>query len=258
VGLVIAEFEPHPALRGVVRRAADFHERPAPVRRPEAPLAGVVVIVSLGPDMEIDGRQTGSFVAGVWDRPTVTGHRGEQAGYQLELDLLGARRLLGVPLRELANRLVALEDVLGPLATELAERLAGAPDGAARHALAQRLLARRLHDDHGAAPEVAHALRRLRATSGAARVEALAAEVGWSRRHLAARFRDELGLPPKALARLIRVERAAQRVRAGEPLADVAYDSGYADQPHFNRDFRELVGCAPGEFPFVQDALAAS
>jgi AraC-like DNA-binding protein len=258
VGLVIAEFEPHPALRGVVRRAADFHERSAPVRRLEAPLAGVVMIVSLGPDMEIDGRQSGSFVAGVWDRPTVTGHRGEQAGYQLELDLPGARRLLGVPLRELANRLVALEDVLGPFATELAERLAGAPDGAARHALAQRLLARRLRDDHAAAPEVAYALGRLRATCGAARVEALAAEVGWSRRHLAARFRDEIGLPPKALARLIRVEGAAQRVRAGEPFADVAYGSGYADQPHFNRDFRELVGCSPGEFPFVQDALAAA
>ena len=82
--------------------------------------------------------------------------------------------------------------------------------------------------------------------------------MGWSRRHLAARFREELGLPPKALGRLIRVEQAVQRMRAGEPLADVAYGSGYADQSHFNRDFRELVGCAPGEFPFVQDALAAA
>lgn len=258
VSLVISEFEPCAELRGVVRRAVDYHECSAPVRRLEAPLVGVVLIVSLGPDMEIDGRRTGSFVAGLWDRPTVTGHFGEQAGYQLNLDLLGARRLLGVPVGELANRLVPLEDVLGPLGTDMTERLAGAPDGAARHALAQRLLARRLRDDHGAAPEVAHVLARLRATCGAARVEALASEVGWSRRHLAARFREDLGLAPKALARLIRVEHAAERVRAGDPLADVAYGSGYADQPHFNRDFRELVGCAPSEFPFVQDALAAA
>jgi len=53
------------------------------------------------------------------------------------------------------------------------------------------------------------------------------------------------------------VEHAAQRLRAGDPLGEIAYTAGYADQPHFNRDFRELVGCTPAEFPFVQDMLAA-
>src|SRR6185312_14997427 len=123
VGLTIEEFEPVPALRGVVHRAADYHERAAPLRRLESPFAGVVLIVNLGPDIEIDGRATGSFVAGVWDRPTVTGHYGEQAGYQLYLDLIAARRVLGVPACELSNRLVALEDVLGSFAVDLGERL---------------------------------------------------------------------------------------------------------------------------------------
>jgi AraC-like DNA-binding protein len=258
MALVVAEAEPYPQLRGVVLRAADYRERSAPLRRLEAPLVGVVLVVSLGPDMEIDGRPTGSFVAGVWDRPTVTGHHGEQAGYQLYLDPLGARRLLRTRMDALANRTVALEDVLGPFAAELEERLADAPDAGARHDIAQRLLAARLRDDAGTAPEVAYALHRLRATRGAARVEALAAEVGWSRRHLAARMREQVGLPPKALGRLIRVEHAAQGVRAGKPLADVAYGCGYADQPHFNREFRAIVGCSPGEFPFVQDGRAAA
>jgi AraC-like DNA-binding protein len=208
--------------------------------------------------MEIDGGRCGSFVAGVWDRPTVTGHYGEQAGYQLYLDLLAARRLLGVPGHELANRLIALEDVLGPFASELTERLAESPSAEVRHAIAQRLLSARLSEDAATPPEVAYALARLRATRGAAGIASLAAEVGWSRRHLAARFREAAGLPPKALGRLIRVEHAVQRMRAGDPLVDIAYDAGYADQSHFNRDFRALVGCRPTEFPFVQEMPAAA
>ncbi len=107
-----------------------------------------------------------------------------------------------------------------------------------------------------ARPEVAHVLAGLVATSRAARVEALAAAVGWSRRHLGARYREDLGLAPDALARLIRVEHAAERMRAGDPLAGVAYGSGsgYADQPRFNRDFHELVGF--GLEPHARSGLA--
>lgn len=253
VGLLVDEFEPVAALRGVVHRATDFREHAAPLRRLERPFVGVVLVVCLGPDLEIDGQTTGSFVAGVSDRPTVTGHYGEQAGYQLYLDVLGARRLLGVPVGELGNKVVPLEDVLGRFAAELAERLVDMSGPAERHSVAQRLLVRRLSENQRTAPEVEYTLARLRVTRGAARVEALALEVGWSRRHLAARFRETVGLTPKAVGRLIRVEHASKRMVAGDPLAQVAYEAGYADQSHFNRDFREFVGCTPTEFPFVQD-----
>ncbi|MDQ6732412.1 MAG: helix-turn-helix transcriptional regulator [Actinomycetota bacterium] len=241
-------------MRSVIIRASDFYERAAtPVRRLEGPLLGVVLIVSLGPDIEVADERIGSFAAGLWDRPVTTGHFGEQAGYELYLDLLSSRRLLGVPVAELANRLVCLEDLLGPFAGELTEQLADAPDAAARHAVAQRLLAGRLREDCAGSPEIRRVLGRLRASHGTERIEALAAEVGWSRRHLSSRFRAELGLAPKTVARLARAEYAAGLLRAGRPLVDVAYAAGYADQPHFNRDFREFVGCPPGEFPFVQD-----
>lgn len=241
-------------MRGVVVRATDFEERAAgPARRVEGPMLGVVLLVSLGPDIEVAGERIGSFVAGLWDRPVTTGHFGEQRGYQLYLDLLCARQLLGVPMGELSNRIVPLEDLFGRQAGELTERLAEVGDAAGRHAVAQAALARRLVTGHPAAPEVAYALGRVRATRGAVRVETLAAEVGWSARHLSNRFRADVGFAPKAVARLARVEHSVALLRAGQPLADVAYAGGYADQPHFNREFRALVGCTPGEFRFVQD-----
>jgi transcriptional regulator GlxA family with amidase domain len=105
---------------------------------------------------------------------------------------------------------------------------------------------------------VRHAHDRLVATGGAVRVEQLARETGWSRRHLSARFREEVGMPPKAFARLVRFQRAAGLLRAGADLADAAYACGYADQPHMNRDFRDLFGAPPSQLPFVQDGAAAA
>lgn len=143
-------------------------------------MLGAVVVVSLGPDIEVAGQRMGSFAAGLWDRPVVTGHFGEQAGYQLNLDLLSAGRLLGVPMSELANRLVRLEDLLGPIAAELVERMALAPDAASRHRLARGLIVRRLAEpsrfsprssgrSRGSAPPAAlSASRRSRHGSAAA------------------------------------------------------------------------------------------
>jgi AraC-like DNA-binding protein len=90
------------------------------------------------------------------------------------------------------------------------------------------------------------------------RVETLARETGWSRRHLSATFAREVGLPPKVFARLARFERAVRLLRAGGDLADVAYACGYADQPHMNRDFRAFLGAPPSRLPFVQDGVPAA
>ena len=98
-----------------------------------------------------------------------------------------------------------------------------------------------------------------RLTGGAARVDELARELGWSRRHFTQRFKNELGLAPKTLARVARFQRARQQLSAGTPLGRIALDCGYYDQAHMNRDFRALAGRPPGELlPFVQDGDAVA
>ncbi len=89
-------------------------------------------------------------------------------------------------------------------------------------------------------------------------VAGLADEVGWSARHLTARFRAETGLRPKEAARVIRFDRARRRLSpTGRSLADLAAETGYFDQAHLAREFRTLAGCSPTawlaeEFDFVQ------
>jgi len=70
-----------------------------------------------------------------------------------------------------------------------------------------------------------------------------------------ARFRDEIGLPPKTVAKLIRFERA--RDLAGTlPWAELAFECGYNDQSHLINEFRAITGRTPETF--LQDAGASA
>ncbi|NPC99003.1 AraC family transcriptional regulator [Nocardioides sp. zg-DK7169] len=194
-----------------------------------------------------------STVSGLHVGPAQIHHDGHQTGVQLELTTAGARALLGVPAAALAGALVELGDV-DPALRHLPEQLAGtrAED---RGAVVQQALLARLRGT-AAAPR-AEVGRALAALTRGARVEQVAAEVGYSRRHLADLVRAECGLTPRSLRRLGRFERSRGVVGA-MPLAEAAYRCGYADQAHLTREWVALAGCAPTtwlreEFPFVQD-----
>jgi AraC-like DNA-binding protein len=192
----------------------------------------------------------GSFTAavgGLHDGPARIAQGDPQTGVQLRLTWRGARALLGVPADALAGDTVDLHALLGRRAAALLDRLASAGGWPERFALLDAgltaLLARG-RGERGIRPEVGYAWDRLAETGGNLRIESLAAEIGWSRRHLAEQFRAETGLAPKAAARVIRFERACDRLRAPDrpSLARVAAETGYVDQSHLSRDFRDLAG----------------
>jgi AraC-like DNA-binding protein len=231
-----------------VRNLAGWYERvDHPVVRREVPGGRIVLVISFGPPLEVDGSSYGSFVAGLHETAAITEHAGVSHGVQAYLTPLGAERLLRMPMGALAQRGADLADLLDD-ADELAERLYETPGWPARLALLDAYIERRVAEAPPAPREIEWSWQRLLGSGGAVPVAELAEEVGWSRRHLAARFREHVGLPPKALARILRFERAAERLRGGAGLADAALDSGYYDQAHFNRDFKAFAGVTPTQY----------
>lgn len=68
-----------------------------------------------------------------------------------------------------------------------------------------------------------------------------------SARSIQRHFRHATGLSPHRVEQIERARAAAVRLRAGEAIADVAYDLGFSDQSHLTRDVKRLTGYTPGQ-----------
>jgi AraC-like DNA-binding protein len=247
----------HPALAGVVNRYCGYaHEGTGHASRREVAQDQVTIILGFGPTLRVAGPGhpesiEHSFVAGLHPSYAVTTEHGSLRGVQIDLTPLGAHMLFGLAMHELsAHLVVALDAVLGGAADELVARLMDAPEWDARFALLDAYIARRIEAARLPSPDVAWACRRLHETGGRLEVGALTAELGCSNRHLVARFREQVGTPPKTLASLIRFRRAVDRLGHddGSRFAEIAAGCGYYDQAHLNREFRRLAGTTPGAF----------
>lgn len=69
-----------------------------------------------------------------------------------------------------------------------------------------------------------------------------------SRFHLVRSFGVRFGLPPHAYQTQLRLAAARKWIRAGLPLAQVAAETGFADQSHLGRHFKRTWGVTPGRY----------
>jgi AraC-like DNA-binding protein len=247
---------PDPRLSGLVSDYQGYVERgsPPPLRQ-QVPTTFLPLIVNFGSPWGIgdseDGAPTayGSFLAGLGERSSYVRATGPATCIQVNLTPLAAHMFLGLPMYELANRVVTLGDVLPRRARQLTERLEDAPTWEERFELLDDVFSARLAEARTPSRDVAWAWTMLERTNGTAPIGWICDKLGRSRRHLAVRFREQIGLTPKTVARILRFERAVALLTRGDvPLAELAFECGYYDQAHLNRDFREFAGKPPSAF----------
>lgn len=119
----------------------------------------------------------------------------------------GLAPFTSVPVDELTDRVVRVEDVLGPAAANVAARLAEARE-AVRIDVLESLLIERLRERHRATAsvDVAGLAASIEQSAGHVTVEQLARKAGISRQHLTRVFRERVGVTPKLYARLARFQ----------------------------------------------------
>jgi AraC-like DNA-binding protein len=240
-------------LGAVVREHHGYRQRgAAPARHLGLPSPFLTVIFSLDEPLRIarhvePAQPPGAYetlVGGLHTSPAVIEHDGSQSGIQLQLSPLGARALFGVPAGVLAGVDVCGSDLLGARAAAVREQLGEAASWRTRFQILDRELGRHLAEHRRPPAEVCQAWRMLRRSAGTASIAQVAREVGWSDRQLAREFRREIGLTPKAAARVIRFDRA-RRLLPCHTGAVVAAECGYADQAHLVREFVAFAGLSP-------------
>jgi methylphosphotriester-DNA--protein-cysteine methyltransferase len=170
----------------------------------------------------------------------------------------GAARILGVSAGTLTGSFPALGEVVGgPEARAVEGRLEQAPDQSARLRTLDAWLLGRLSRVRRAPAEVEGAVRLALGRPAPTRVADLAAATGHGPRRLEREFREHVGLPPKVLLRVLRLQGVLRALRAGRvrSWAAAAADAGYADQAHLTREFVDLAGLTPTAYAREQHLL---
>ena len=166
-----------------------------------------------------------------------------------------AQALFGVSAAELAGRHTPASELLGAHADSILQQLSEERDPVRQLMRLESLLAARLPRVHGLHPGVAEILGHF---PHAARVEDMVRESRYSHRGFIALFRQATGLSPKRYARLMRFQQlmAALRSAPAESLSALAFDGGYSDQAHMNREFREFAGITPLQYKLLAPEAA--
>lgn len=160
------------------------------------------------------------------------------------------RAFVPFPLSTLADRRVPAADVFGPRVRRLERETLACPDDAGAFTLVEDFLRARRPVADAALDLVRRAAARIVEDRALTRVDDLAREMGLGVRALQRLFADRVGASPKWVIRRYRLLDAVERVAAGRTAdwAALAGQLGYADQAHFIRDFKKLVGTTPHDY----------
>jgi AraC-like DNA-binding protein len=202
-------------------------------------------------DGPAETKEHGLYFVGLQEAPTFLTSAPRKTGFiAIEFRPHGAYRFLNLPMGETSNGLYAFEALRYGIGRAMREALCNMEGVNRKVRLVQDHLAGLLREPPRSFAVVDYVVGVLKATGGRTAIKTLEQHTGYSRRYLELLFREQVGVSPKALARIFRFQRFYEKWARGERydlLMRQLYDS-YHDQSHFAKEFKKFTGYPPRRF----------
>lgn len=203
---------------------------------------------------------TRAFVNGQWERmpdTRVVGMQREPLKWVASGNclMLGVRLLpeaaievFGAPLKVVDPMFMGTRELFGPGLHQALEPVVEAQDEAGAIALMEDFLLQRMARGTRSSVRLSSAMQQMRGHGLGFDHRTLGDKLFVCDRQAQRLFKEHLGLSPVAYHRIVRFRKAYEQAteRTIERWSDLAFDLGYSDQAHFNRDFKTFAGVTPG------------
>ena len=172
----------------------------------------------------------------------------------------GFANFVPTPIKKLANKETPIELLFGKKPSkELSQKIIRATDTKKRIEIVEDFLLDKLNDKATIDNIVKTTIDAILLTKGSTPITTILKDDLSKRRQLERKFINQIGISPKQLGKVIRLQTALKMLlnQQSGSLTKIAYESEYYDQAHFIKDFKEFTGTTPKEF-LDDDKMALS
>ncbi len=171
----------------------------------------------------------------------------------------GLTPFLEIPVAVLENRAVSIAEVFGDKGEELEKKIITATTTLARIKHIETFLVSRWREPNTIDVIIKNCVDIIMRSQGQVPLTELAEMMSINRRNMERKFASLIGLSPKQLARVVRLQTTIKMLEQKHftSLTSLAYENGYYDQAHFIKDFKEFTRISPKSFFAENMKLAA-